>query len=474
MCSHVRAFGWRSGITLALLLGLAFSPAPAQSEPASRPNVLFIALDDLNDWTGFLDGHPSVKTPHMDRLAARGEVFTRAYCNAPACNPSRASLLTGIRPSTSGVYLNNQPWRPALKDAVTLPQHFMAAGYDVRGGGKIFHNSYNDPASWHEWFQEQGNPSPRKVPANGIPRAGHFDWGSVDAADAEMTDFKTVSWAAEYLSKPHDKPFFLAVGMIRPHLPWYVPKPYFDLFPSSDVTLPMVKEDDLADLPPAGVRMARPQSDHAAVIAHHQWKPAVRGYLASIAFADAQIGRLIEAFDKSPHAKNTIIVLWGDHGWNLGEKQHWRKFALWEDTTRVPLIIIAPGHTRPGTRSGRTVSLLDLYPTLVELCDLPAKAELEGQSLVPLLDDPNAPWSHPAITTQGRNNHAARNERWRYIRYEDGSEELYDHDADPHEWTNLAGSSNPEAVAAKATLARALPQRNAPDAPKARAKRGRD
>jgi arylsulfatase A-like enzyme len=463
----------RPGLIAVSLLAILAATARGQAERPARPNVLFVAIDDLNDWTGFLGGQPGARTPNLDKLAARGQVFTRAYCNAPACNPSRASLLCGVRPSTSGVYHNDQPWRPVLRDAVTLPQHFTAAGYDVRGGGKIFHNSYNDLPSWQEWHREKGNPAPAEKPVNGIPRAAHFDWGPVAAADADMGDFKTVSWASEYLSQSHEKPFFLAVGLIKPHLPWYVPQSYFDLFPLDGVTLPPVRAGDLDDVPAAGVRIANPNGDHARVLAANQWRPAVRGYLASIAFADAQVGRLIEALDRSPHAANTIVVLWGDHGWHLGEKEHWRKFALWEEATRVPLIVLAPGRTKAGARCVRTVSLLDLYPTLVDLCGLPAKPGLEGRSLAPLLADPNAPWAHPAVTTHGRENHAVRDERWRYIRYADGSEELYDHDADPQEWTNLAGSSDPAAVAAKRALARSLPERNAPDAPRARnAKQG--
>ena len=443
----------------------ADAPAGEKAQDAAkRPNVLFLALDDLNDWTGFLGGHPGTLTPNMDRLARRGVVFNKAYCSAPLCNPSRASLLTGLRPSTTGVYQNNQPWRPVLKDAVTLPQYFMAAGYHVVGGGKIFHNAYNDPQSWHQWYREKANPHPDKTPVNGIPNTAHFDWGPLDVPDEEMGDTKVVNWAIDYLKKrPEDKPYFLAVGLIKPHLPWYVPRKYFDLHPLSEIKLPETRADDLDDIPAAGLAMAKRDKDHRQVVEHHQWEKAVQAYLASISFADAQIGRLLDALDATPDGKETIIVLWGDHGWHLGQKEHWRKFALWEEATRTSLIVIAPGKTHAGTRSDRTVTLLDLYPTLVELCGLPPKSGLEGNSIFPLLEDPAATWDHPAVTTFGRNNHAVRNERWRYIRYADGTEELYDHDADPKEYQNLA--KDPKSKEIIATLKRSLPEQNAAEAP---------
>jgi arylsulfatase A-like enzyme len=440
--------------------------AQANDSPAGKPNVLFLAIDDLNDWIGCLGGYPGVQTPNLDRLAQRGVLFTRAYCAAPACNPSRTALLSGLRPSTTGVYHNNQPWRPVLPKAVTLPEHFTAHGYHVVGGGKIFHGSYFDPACWQDYFRERGNPQPATTPANGIANTAHFDWGPVDASDEAMGDTKVARWAAEYLAKKHDKPFFLAPGFIRPHLPWYVPRKYFDRYPLADIRLPKTRPDDLDDVPPLGRRMARPEGDHRKVVESNNWEKAVQGYLASITFTDTRVGQVLDALDNSPYAKNTIIVVWGDHGWHLGEKQHWRKFALWEEATRVPLMIVAPGVTRAGGRCERTVNLLDLYPTLVELCGLKAKPELDGTSLVPLLKDPAAPWDRPTLTTHGRNNHAVRSENWRYIRYNDGTEELYDHRNDPLEWTNLA--NRPEHAAVKKELAGRLPKTNAPDAPTAK------
>ncbi|NQT38922.1 MAG: sulfatase-like hydrolase/transferase, partial [Planctomycetes bacterium] len=256
----------------------------------------------------------------------------------------------------------------------------------------------------------------------------------------------------------------LAVGMFRPHLPWYAPQKYFDRYPLDDIVLPVVPDDDLDDIPEAGLRMAKPGGDHAKVLATNNWEKAVRGYLACITYTDGQIGRLLDTLDASPYAENTIIVLWTDHGWHLGEKHHWRKFTLWEEADRVPLVFVVPGLTGRNVRCERTVSLLDLYPTLVDLCGLPARKELEGRSLKPLLADPAAAWERPVVTTHGRNNHAVRSERWRYIRYGDGSEELYDHQADPMEWTNLAGER--KHAAAKKELSQWLPKVNVPEGPR--------
>lgn len=441
------------------------SRAARAGKAKNKPNVLFMAIDDLNDWIGCLGGHPDVKTPNLDRLAAKGVLFTNAHCSAPACNPSRASLMTGILPGTSGVYHNPNPWResPVLANAVTIPQHFRAHGYRVVGGGKIYHGAFPDPASWQEYFPSQtknkpSDPMPKNRPLNGIPRTAHFDWGPVDAKDTEMGDYKVADWAISELNKEHDKPFFLACGFFRPHLPWYVPQKYFDMYPPDKVTLPNVNEDDLDDVPPIGKKMARPQGDHRKVVNHNQWRKAVQAYLASISFVDTCVGRVVDALEKSRYADNTVIVLWGDHGWHLGEKLHWRKFALWEEATHAPLMFVAPGVTEPGGRCGRPVDHLDIYPTLIELCGLEPRAELEGNSLVPLLRNPETTWDEPALTTHGKDNHSLRDERWRYIRYSDGTEELYDHDEDPLEWKNLAG--DPKYADVKNRLRKFLPKKN--------------
>ena len=433
------------------------------SKAAEQPNVLFFAVDDLNDWIGCLGGHPDCQSPNIDRLAAQGVLFERAYCAAPACNPSRASLMTGVRPWTSGVYVNPQPWRPAMPEAVTLPQHFTANGYHSGGSGKVFHGRYEDPGSWEHYLNKGRDPDPSQEVLNDPhSRAGGVVWGVLDVTDSQMNDYKMADYAIEYLSQEHDRPFFLACGIYRPHMPWQVPRKYYEMYPREQIHLPEVPEHDLDDLPPAGVKMAKPDGDHAKVTSTDNWDYAVQAYLASVTFADTQIGRVLEALDQSPHKDNTIIVLWGDHGWHLGEKEHWRKFALWEEATRVPFLVVAPGVTTAGERCLRTVDLMSVYPTLCDLCGLPIPEQVEGVSILPLLKDPQSSWDRPAITTHGRGNHAVRSERYRYIRYANGDEELYDHAVDPSEWKNRA--DDPSLTSIKAELVHWLPTSEAPEA----------
>ncbi|QDT29764.1 sulfatase [Gimesia panareensis] len=455
----------RSLFGLLLLLSVICSGGmQAVAAETTRPNVLFIAVDDLNDWISCLGGHPDCKTPNIDRLAARGLLFTNSHCAAPACNPSRAALLTGIRPSSSGVYLNSQPWRPAMQSAVTLPQHFRNHGYQANGSGKIFHGRYNDYGSWDDYLKQTGDPKPTPaVLQDPHSRAGTIIWGVLDAQDQEMSDYKMANYAIEFLGKPDQKPFFLACGIYRPHMPWQVPRKYYDMYPLDKIHIPEVPEHDLDDIPPAGVRMARPQGDHAKILKTENWRYAVQAYLASIAFADVQVGRVLDALDASPYAKNTIVVLWGDHGWHLGEKHHWRKFSLWEEATRAPLMMVVPGVTQVGTRCDQAVDFMNIYPTLCELCDLPRGDHLDGISMVSLLKDPSQTWERPALTTHGRLNHAVRDNRYRLIRYQNGDEELYDHSQDPMEWKNLA--DDPRYADIKQKLAKWFPEKNAPDAP---------
>ncbi len=439
---------------------------------APRRNILFIAIDDLNDWVGCLGGNPQTRTPNLDRLATQGVLFTNAHCAAPLCNPSRAALMTGVRPASSGVYTNRQPFRQSSvsKDAVTLPMHLRAHGYRVIGSGKIYHGGFPDPQSWDDYWPSQqrnkpGDPQPPSLPASGIPGSGNMDWGPVDVSDEDMGDSKVAEWVSRQLSKKLTEPLFLGCGIFRPHLPWYVPRKYFEMFPLDMIQLPPVKEDDLDDIPPIGLRFADNNGDHQRITSHGKWREAVRAYLASIAFSDAAVGRVLRALETGPNAGNFTIVLWSDHGWHLGEKLHWRKFTLWEEATRNVLMVSAPGITRPGGRCPRPASLLDIYPTLVDLCGLTPRKELEGLSLSAQLKEPSASREAPALTTYLRGNHSVRGERWRYIRYSDGGEELYDHDKDPQEWTNLAGQ--PEFQKLKAELARWLPKTDAPDSPTA-------
>jgi arylsulfatase A-like enzyme len=444
---------------LSLLAGLA---AAVPAVAADKPNVLFIAIDDLRDWVGFL-GDPQAKTPNLDKLAARGVVFTRSYCAAPVCNPSRTALLTGLRPGSTGVYENRTDWRQVLPDVLTLPQHFKLNGYRVYGAGKIYHGAYPRPADWDEFSSGGEGKAKRKDVTSDAKDdgVGGIRFKPLTAADSAVPDYHIVNYALKQLRAKHDKPFFLACGVHKPHMPWDVPKKYYDLHPLEKIELPPVKEKDLDDVPPAGVRMARPQGDHAAILKSGRWKEAIQGYRAAISYMDAQIGRLIDGLDASAYKDNTIVCLWSDHGWHLGEKEHWRKFALWEEATRSPLVFVVPGLTKRGTRCERTVDFMGLYPTLCELCGLPVPKHVQGSSFKSLLADPAAKWDTPAITTYLPNNHAVRTERWRYIRYANRDEELYDHDADPHEWTNLA--KDEKHVAVKKELSKWLPTDNKPE-----------
>lgn len=484
-----RRRGWRPaavpsprGRFGAAAFGLPFLLACAgdragEEGPLRPPNILFIAVDDLNDWIEPLGGHPQARTPNLARLAAEGVLFTRAYTASPSCNPSRTALLTGKHPTTSGMYSNYQWWREVLPDAVTLPRYFADHGYRAAGAGKIFHNNQPDPGSWDDYFPslEQHMPSdPRPVGEGAVNMPafedmyGAFDWAPLDAPEEEMGDYQSVTWAIEQLRREHQRPFFLAVGIYRPHLPWYVPRKYFEMFPLADVRLPRRLANDLEDIPERGIEIAhRGGNYHEHVLAADQWRQGVQAYLASIAFADAMVGRLLAALDATPHAQNTIVVLWSDHGWQLGEKEHWRKFALWENLTRVVLMVRAPERipglprgTPAGARSGRTVSLLDLYPTLVELAGLPRPAGLNGSSLAPLLEDPEAAWHRPVVSTYQFGEYSVRDERFHYLRYVDGSEELYDLDADPEEWNNLA--ADPRYDTEKTRLSAFLPTDPAP------------
>ncbi|MEM9702276.1 MAG: sulfatase, partial [Planctomycetota bacterium] len=470
-----------AGFAVVLPVLFVTSSAPA-GEPDERPDVLFIAVDDLNDWLGCLTtdrsplggGHPQTATPNLDRLAARGMLFTNAHCAAPACNPSRTAILSGRRPSSTGLYLNAQSWPNAVESLPTLSEVFKDAGYDTRGGGKLFHGGHRkeqDGRFWREYFPLPGFPVPEeakgKRTANGLGK-GHFDWAPLNVGDAALGDTKLVDWATGVLNEPSDGPRFTAVGLYRPHLPWFVPQQYFDDVPA-DPLLPPSPPSDLDDLPRAGVKMANPRGDHAAVTEADQRSAGVRAYLANIRYADRQIGRLLDALDASGRADRTMIVLWGDHGWHLGEKQHWRKFTLWNRATRVPLMIVAPGITdrfaeNGGGRCDAPVELTSLFPTLCDLCGVTAPEALDGPSLKPLLVDPAADWPHVAITTHGRGNTSVRGRRFRLIRYADGSRELYDHQSDPGEYTNLL-ADDAEHVAA-AALAKFLPVEYAPDVPK--------
>ena len=438
---------------------LLVCPGFAKDKP---PNVLFIAVDDLNDWVACLGGHPQARTPNIDRLAARGVLFEQAYCSAPLCNPSRMATMTGLRSSTIGIWSNEGRYgrtgtfswfrdKPEFKDWVTIPQYFRQHGYTAVAGGKIFHKphgKFSDPVSWdHQYSTRHGTPFPgngRLLHGMSDKMAHEYykdwaDWQPLDIPERETADWKTAEGAAAFLRRDHDKPFFLACGIFRPHLRWYAPRKYFDMHPLEKIKLPATLENDLADVPPGGRRQNSGGSQAFGVIKEHgEWKKAVQGYLAACSFADACVGVVLDALKESDYAENTIVVLWGDHGFHVGEKDRISKLTLWEQGSKTPLIISAPdlAATR-GKRCKRPVSLVDLYPTLVELCGLPARDGLDGRSIAPLVRKPETEWEYPAVISRG-GDHAVRSQRWHYIRYADGGEELYDAARDPHQWKNLA------------------------------------
>jgi arylsulfatase A-like enzyme len=471
MCRLARSSVWA---TLCLALGLPGLAAAAA--PKDRPNVLFIAIDDLNDWVGCLGGHPHVKTPNIDRLARRGTLFTNAHCQGPLCNPSRASLLTGLRPSTTGIYSLQPGIRavPSLKEHVTLPQHFAAHDYFTFTAGKVYHDGSIPPKErakeFQVWGPAPGMPQPPKkfVPTPDALRA--MDWGVFPERDEDQADWKIADAAvAQLKALPADKPFFVAAGFRLPHVPCYASRKWFDLYPDESLVMPPVKSDDREDVPEFAwyLHWKLPEPRLSWLMKNNQWRPLVRAYLACTSFMDSQVGRVLDALEASGRADNTVIVLWSDHGWHLGEKGITGKNSLWERSTRVPLIFAGPGVVG-GARCGQPVELLDLYPTLVELCGLSPRDGLEGHSLVPQLKDATAAHPWPAITTHNQDNHAVRSLDWRYIRYADGSEELYDHRSDPNEWTNLARDARYADVLREHR--RWLPRVNAPPAPGSRAR----
>ena len=468
--------------SLAVLLLLA---PPAEAAEARKLNVLLFAIDDLNDWVGSLGGHPQAKTPHIDRLAARGTVFLNAHCQSPLCNPSRTSVLTGLRPSTTGVYAL-EPWFRSAerwRDLVTLPQHFARHGYRTLTTGKVHHDAYPPQegrapgAEFSVWGYHGGfAPRPAKkfveTPEGNNPLV---DWGIFPEDDREQDDWKVADWAIEQLRDP-EEPFFLSVGFRHPHVPCYASKKWFDLYPEDSVELPPALEGDRDDTPRFSwyLHWRLPEPRLSWLRERGQWRPLVRAYLASVSFVDAMVGRVLEALERGGLAERTIVVLWSDHGWHLGEKGITGKTTLWERSTRSPLVFAGPG-IAAGGRCARPAELLDIYPTLVELCGLPPKPELEGTSLVPQLRDARAPRERPAVTTHGPGNHAVRSERHRYIRYADGSEELYDLERDPNEWTNLLARSekaalDPEIEATRRDLARWLPKGDAAPLPGSRSR----
>jgi arylsulfatase A-like enzyme len=458
---------------LPIALALTLSVATFAHSAESRPNILFIAVDDLNDWVEPLGGHPQVRTPNFTRLARRGTTFLNAHCQAPLCNPSRSSLLTGLRPTSTGIYGLSPGIRDVelTKNVVTMPQTFTRAGWFTFTCGKIYHDGSIKPKDrapeFNEWGVAPGMGRPPKTFAN-LPAEGRhpaMDWGAWPEKDEDAADYKIASAAVDALQRaPKDKPFFVAAGFRLPHVPCYAPQKWFDLYPDATLQMPPVKEGDRDDTPLFSwyLHWTLPEPRLSLLQRVNEWRPLVRAYLASISFMDAQLGRVLDALEATGRAGNTIVVLWGDHGWHLGEKGISGKNTLWDRSTRVPFIWAGPGIAK-GAKCKRPAELLDIYPTLTELCGLPKPSNLEGHSLAPQLKDASAPREWPAITSHNQGNHGIRTEQWRYIRYADGSEELYDMVKDPNEWTNLA--SDTKFAKVKADLAKWLPKVDLPAAP---------
>lgn len=455
-----------------LLITLCFCLSLFSAEN-KKSDIVFIIVDDLNDWVGVMGGHPQSKTPNIDSLASRGVLFTNAHCNAPQCGPSRTSFLTGLYPRSTGRYFNVPKKMPFYKDqplkGITskkppknpfdFHKHFLKQNYRVVSGGKVAHGNIKGVDSVFNRPKEVKEFTNKRVNLWG-------EGGPQNLKDSQTGDYKVAQWAISEWNKVTEKPLLMTVGIYRPHRPFNAPKEYFEKFLLKSIKLPAVPEfDDLADLPEYGKALARsnahknlfkPRTVHEQILhlgGKDEWKYMVQSYLACINYADAQIGLLLEALKKNPRGNDTVIILTGDHGWNLGEKEHWCKAALWRNTTRVPYIVLAPGIAKAGTENKQPISHVDLYPTLCDFAGISKPNHLEGQSILPLLKDPEDKRDF-AFISYGPENTAAQSQRYRYILYEDGSEELYDHEKDPHEWTNQA--KNPEYLAIKKEMNQAV------------------
>ena len=483
---------WRARLVAFVGLAIGALASHAAESVRDRPNVLFILIDDhAANLTSVLNESP-VRTPNIERLASRGSWFYHAYADAPVCAASRAAFLTGVHAAKSGAYYNSQAFRRTsapIARATTMQRHFLDHGYLTAGYGKIAHTGYQDDNvqdytpgyfkghATKAYVTYNDNdllryilPETVRVPdPNYLPTrfaALPDDWDRDDPTKFQQ-DTQQAQRAVEFLRAKHDRPFFLSVGFWRPHSERIVPKRYFDLYPLESVNLPPgYRPDDLEDVPAPGRWRATSIGTHAAVVNSGLLREYIRSYYAATTYVDEQVGRVLAALEGSPYARNTIVVFASDNGYNAGEKNMWAKFALWEQTCRVVLTISVPG--MPQQYCPAPVSLLDLYPTLVSLCGLPAPTThpLDGVDLTPILKGERSERGKPVLSTYGLGNHSIRDWRFRYIRYRNGEEELYDHESDPHEWTNLA--ADPRFAIAKAALARALPKVDAPEIEPAR------
>ncbi len=425
----------------------------AISQNTGEFNVLLITIDDLNDWTEPGGGHPQTLTPNLTRFAAEAITFTNGYSNSPICNPSRSSFLTGFLANSTGVFFNgpsrlvnetSQTMRdaPVLASAKTLPEYFSEHGYKAISMGKVFHDPNSDTENWDQWqrtFGDYGDPEREEGKmANGIEEGlidANMDWGPTEVEKSETRDFITANWVSNRIQALMDTSFLVATGIYRPHLKWYVPGEFFEKFPLDEIIVPAINETDLDDIEspfPRGFSRNFPTIDSLDLK-----DEAVRAYLASVNYADEALGVILDGLEMSHHYDNTVVVIVGDHGWHLGEKLRYKKTSLWEEGTKTTFMIKIPGHPMTGQKIDVPVSLLDLYPTLVELCNLPPNSNLQGESVLSIIDEPQLHRNRAVYSTIGPKDQSIKTKRWRYTRYRTGTEELYDHENDSLEHRNL-------------------------------------
>ena len=477
---------WISNLFSAALFVVFMSAGTAC---AKQPNVLFLAVDDMNDWIGSLGATPRAITPNLDKLAARGVNFSNAHTPGVYCAPARAAIFSGQYASTTGCYRSSDYFtdHPEIEG---LPLSFSKAGYTTLGVGKLYHHMPGsiDVRGWDEFYLRKPSqrtegwsldnwteemPFPDPFPASVFNKGkeikgGLFlEWaGLPNDKEEEMADTIRVNWAVDQLGKKHDKPFFLACGIYAPHFPNYCPQKYFDLYDRDKIELPPIKVDDLEDLPERMKRAKMARSKiHKELEAKGAVKDAIHGYLSCMSYADAMMGRVLDALEKSPYADNTIVVLWSDHGYHHGEKYDWGKHTLWERTSNVPFIWAGPG-VKKGAVTDVTASLIDMYPTFVEICGLPRPHQkLEGTSLASTLEKPAVAKDRDVyLPYMAPGEYAIINKDWRYITYGDDGEELYALKSDPNEWNNLA--ENPKYEDTKRLLRKSAPKKFSPAAPK--------
>lgn len=450
------------------LLILLINDVKGQDNASSRPNILFISVDDLNHWVEYIQRNDQIKTPNLNRLVKRGVSFTKAYSPGTSCSPSRTAIMSGMRPSTSGSYSNKDNWHDYVEEGTALNHILKKNGYNTYCTGKIYHNQNGDYRSgWTEnpiTKVKKFSSTQAKFKSKNKKAEGYSTTVNTKVTDTDISDWYMVDYCKEKLMEKHEKPFFLACGFVKPHLPWIVPQKYYDMYPLETIKLPPHLENDLEDIPLAGKKIGFGVKEHEKIVSNDNWKIAVQSYMAAISYMDMNLGRLLDAVEKSPYNDNLVIVLFGDHGWHLGEKSHWRKFTLWEEGSHTPLIWSIPGVTPKNKICKKPLDLMSLFPTICELANIPRPTYVEGENIMPLLKNPElSSWDKAAITTHGLNKHAIRIQNWRYIKYQDDSEELYNHIDDPYEYKNLA--SLPEMRPIIQKLKNYLPKINTPSLP---------